>query len=197
MLIGLTGGIACGKSTVSAMLARKGAIIVDADLIARLVVAPGSDGLKQLVQAFGKQILDENGALQRATLAQIVFADPRQREVLERITHPLIAQESNRQILEALAQKPPLVVYDAALLFESGRAEAFRPVVVVALEREEQIRRVMLRDGGGRLEAERRIEAQMGLEKKVAMADLVIDNSGGMEDLERQVEGVFERFGGR
>ena len=111
MLIGLTGGIACGKSTVSKLLAQKGAIIVDADLIARLIVAPGSEGLNQLQVCFGSDILDEHGALDRPSLGKIVFADPEKRVQLEKITHPLIAKESSRQITEALAQNPPLVVY--------------------------------------------------------------------------------------
>jgi dephospho-CoA kinase len=192
MLIGLTGGIACGKSTVSKLLAQKGAIIVDADLIARLIVAPGSEGLNQLQVCFGSDILDEHGALDRPSLGKIVFADPEKRVQLEKITHPLIAKESNRQITEALAQNPPLVVYDAALLFESGRADAFRPVVVVYLNREEQVKRVMVRDGISAEDAQKRIDAQMSVEQKVALADFKIDNSGDLESLSKQVDALFD-----
>ncbi len=194
MLIGLTGGIACGKSTVSQMLAQKGAIIVDADLIARLVVAPGSEGLKGLVDCFGVEILDKNGALDRPSLGKIVFAHPEKRALLEKITHPLIAQESNRQITEALAKNPPLVVYDAALLFESGRAEAFRPIVVVYLNAQEQIKRVMVRDGMSAQDAQKRINSQMSVDQKVALGDFKIDNSGDLESLAIQVDALFKQL---
>ena len=194
MFIGLTGGIACGKSTVSKFLAQKGAIIVDADLIARLIVAPGSEGLNQLQACFGSDILDEHGDLHRPSLGKIVFADPEKRNLLEKITHPLIAKESNRQITEALAQNPPLVVYDAALLFESGRADAFRPVVVVYVNREEQVKRIMARDGISAQDAQKRIDAQMSVEQKVALADFKIDNSGDLDDLSQQVDALFAQL---
>ena len=132
--------------------------------------------------------------MHRPSLGKIVFADPEKRNLLEKITHPLIAKESNRQITEALAQNPPLVVYDAALLFESGRADAFRPVVVVYVNREEQVKRIMARDGISAQDAQKRIDAQMSVEQKVALADFKIDNSGDLDYLSQQVDALFAQL---
>ena len=192
ILIGLTGGIACGKSAVSSRLAERGALIVDADHIARNVLTPHSEGLRQVVERWGTQILDEGGHLDRAQLGAIVFAHPEERLALENITHPLIAQESQKQLIIALAQKPPLVVYDAALLIEAGRAEDFRPLVVVTTTPTLQRQRITDRDGLSQTEAQGRIDAQLPLLEKEALADHLIRNEGDWAQLDAQVEALWQ-----
>lgn len=196
MVIGLTGGIACGKSTVSELLRARGARVVDADQVARDVVAPGSPGLQRVVEAFGEGVLAPDGSLDRARLGAAVFGDTdsssgNARKRLEGILHPLIAEESMRQLAAAMAEKPPLVVYDAALLIEAGRAEMFRPLVVVTAPREVQVQRVMARDGLDAEAALARLRAQMPVEEKAALADHVIDNGGTLAETEAQVDDLW------
>jgi dephospho-CoA kinase len=191
MLIGLTGGIACGKTTVAGMLRSLGGIVIDADHLARDVVAPGSDGLLAVATHFGPWVLTDDGRLNRARLGEHVFAHPGERQHLEAIIHPLIAQESARQIQSALASSAPLVIYDAALLFESGRADAFRPVVVVYLEAAEQVRRLMNRDGLTREAASQRIDAQMPIAEKAALGDKIVDNGGSLMETRQRVEALW------
>lgn len=195
MRIGLTGGIASGKSTVSAAFRALGAQIVDADEVARAVVAPGSPGLAALVRAFGPEILCE-GQLDRARLGQRVFGDPQARQTLEAITHPLIAAESTARLEAAQASGAPLVIYDAALLVESGRAEAFRPLVVVTLPPELQRARLMARDGLSAAQAQARLDAQLPLHEKAALADHLIDNSGPPEQTVAQVRALWRTWFG-
>jgi len=193
-LIGLTGGIACGKSAISRSLASRGAVIVDADLIAREVVAPHSEGLKLLVARWGKDLLTAEGALDRAKLGAIVFSDPGARATLDKLLHPLIATESARQVQSALQRVPrvPLVVYDAALLIEAGRAEQFRPLIVVYSDRERQIERVTQRDQLSYEEATRRVDAQMPALDKAKRADWLIVNHGeGLHSLEPAVDALW------
>lgn len=187
-LIGLTGGIACGKSAVSERLQARGAVIVDADRIAREVLIPGSEGLRRVVARWGVSLLNDKGGLNRAVLGEIVFSDPEERIALEEITHPLIASESARQIEEALSGSPPLVVYDAALLIEAGRAERFRPLVVVTTSSSVQLDRIMRRDHLSEEEAQARVSAQLPLSEKASLADYLIDNSGDWAALDRQLE---------
>ncbi len=191
MLIGLTGGIACGKSTVSAMLAARGARVVDADQIARDVVAPGTHGLASVVDAFGPDVLDGE-ALDRAALGQRVFGDDEARARLEGILHPLIAEESMRRLAEAATSGAPLVVYDAALLVESGRASQFRPLVVVTAPTEVQVARICARDGLDEVAARARIDAQMPVAEKAALADHVVDNGGDLAATAAQVAKLWE-----
>jgi dephospho-CoA kinase len=194
MWAGLTGGIACGKSTVARMLRDRGAIVVDADRVARDVVEPDSEGLAAVVEAFGSGVLGPDGRLDRAALGARVFADADARRRLESILHPRIAAESMRQLQAALAAAPPLVVYDAALLVEAGRADLFRPLIVVTAPRQVQIERLVTRDGLSRADAERRVAAQMPVEQKAALADHVIDNGGALADTERQVAALWSRL---
>ncbi len=194
MLIGLTGGIASGKSTVSAMLAQKGAVIVDADLIARMVVAPHSQGLQALVNLWGPMILNEDGSLNRSKLGEIIFSDPNQRKKLEAITHPLIFQESARQIQEGILNQAPMIVYDAALLFESGRSKDFKPVVVVYTRPEIQIQRLMQRDLIDAMSAQKKLDSQMSVDEKKNLADIVIENNEGMDELARNVDLFWEKI---
>ncbi|MCB9528501.1 MAG: dephospho-CoA kinase [Myxococcales bacterium] len=194
MLIGLTGGIACGKTTVARMLTARGAIVIDADQIARDVAAPGSPGLAAVVEAFGPAVLAADGALDRAALGAAVFGDPAERARLEAILHPRIAEESMRRIAAALAAAPPLVVYDAALLVETGRADQFRPLVVVTATPEVQRARLIERDGLDPAAADARLAAQMPVAEKARRADHVIDNSGPLAETEAQVDALWQRL---
>lgn len=191
MIIGLTGGIACGKSTVSRMLAARGAHIIDADKIAREVVLPGKPALQQIVETFGSQCLHEDGTLNRKYLGSIVFHDEAARKKLEAITHPAIRQEMMRQIAYWEEADPHgLTVADIPLLYESGwdKRYAFSDIVVVYAPRSVQLERLRKRDGLSEEEAVARLNAQMPIEQKRKLADVVIDNSGSLEETERQVE---------
>lgn len=194
MVVGLTGGIACGKSTVSAMLAARGARVVDADAIARDVVAAGTDGLAEVIAAFGRQVLDASGVLDRGRLAARVFDDTAARRRLEAILHPRIAAESVRRIASAIAVTPPLVVYDAALLIESGRADQFRPLIVVIAPADVQRARLMARDGLTAADADARVTSQMPVAEKAARADYLIDNSGPVSSTQAQVDALWARL---
>jgi dephospho-CoA kinase len=196
MLVGLTGGIACGKSTVARMFTERGAILVDADAIARDVVRAGTEGFDAVVEAFGPDVLAPEGGLDRAALGSTVFGDDAARRRLEAILHPLIASESGRRLQAAFAEGAPLVVYDAALLFESGRSEHFRPVVVVSAPPDVQLRRLMARDGLDEPSARARIDAQMPVAEKVARADHVIDNGGTREQTEAAVAALWDTLVG-
>lgn len=191
---GLTGGIACGKSTVSRLFAARGARIVDADVVAREVVAPGTEGLAALVTAFGATILHADGSLDRERLAARVFDDPAARATLNAITHPRIAALSLQRLDEARRSGAPRVLYDAALLFEVGRAEHFRPVVVVTSPPEVQIARLRARDGLSEAAAAARIASQMPVAEKAARADHVIDNGGSLAHTEAQVDALWQQW---
>ena len=146
-IIGLTGGIASGKTSVATLLAERGAAVVDADQISRDVVAKGTVGLSQIVEAFGADVLTEDGSLDRARLGEIVFADTAARKNLEAITHPLIAAEGMRRIIDLQSSDALYVVYEAALLVETGRHESFPALIVVGVSPETQLARLMGRDG--------------------------------------------------
>ncbi len=182
-VFGLTGGIASGKSTVSAQLRRMGVPVVDADQLARDVVQPGTYGLAKIVETFGPSVLDESGALDRKRMAALVFSDPAARKELNAIVHPAIGEASALALSAHAAAGEPLVCYDAALLVEGGRHEMMRPLVVVTAPEEAQIERSMARDGATREEVEARIAAQMPLWKKVEAADFLIENDAGLEEL--------------
>ncbi len=196
MNVGLTGGIACGKSTVSRMLETRGARIVDADRIARDVVQPGQPALLDIRETFGDDVIGADGFLDRKRLGSIVFGDETARKKLEAITHPRIRAEIARRMEEWNATEPgSLVVVDIPLLFESklDKLYAFEDILVVYVPRAVQLARLMARDGLSREDAERRIDAQMPIEEKRKLADVVIDNSGSPEETERQVEAYFSR----
>nr|WP_154983050.1 dephospho-CoA kinase [Paenibacillus xylanexedens] len=189
MNIGLTGGIATGKSSVSAYLASKGALLIDADVIAREVMLPGHPVLAAAVQRFGQAILNEDGTLDRKKLGSIVFQHPEERKALEAITHPAIRKEM-RERAAAYELKHPdkLVVSDIPLLYESGLEEGFTEVMVVYVPRAVQLERLMNRDQMTQADAEARIAAQMDIERKKERADVVIDNSGSWAQTEKQLE---------
>lgn len=184
--VGLTGGIGSGKSTVAGMLAELGAVIIDADQVARDLVEPGQPALTELVEAFGTQILRPDGSLNRGLLAAAAFGSTTRTQVLNSIMHPRIAAESKRRI-EAAADAP-VVVYDMPLLAETGQRALVDIVVVVDVPVEEQVRRAVEGRGMDPADVERRIQAQASREERLAIADLVIDNSGSLEQTRAQVE---------
>ena len=189
-LVGLTGGIASGKSTVASFLRGLGVAVVDADQISREVVAKGSDGLAEIVQLFGQDFLTEQGELNREKMAAHVFADSSAREKLNRIVHPRVATRSAEQIATMAQTNTPYVVYDVPLLVEAGLHKAMDAVVVVAAPQATQVQRVQQRDGLTETAATARINAQFPLEKKIEVADYVIDNNGTIEDLKKRTEEV-------
>lgn len=196
MNMGLTGGIATGKSTVSRLLTECGAALVDADRIAREVVEPGQAPLRLIAERFGQAVLLENGALNRKKLGEIVFADPAEREALERITHPAIRAVMKERMARLEREDPSrLVVVDVPLLYESELSSLFQKVMVVYVPREVQLERLMERDGLSREAAERRLHAQMDIEEKRKRADFVIDNRGSLEETTRLVESFWRENG--
>jgi dephospho-CoA kinase len=190
-LFGLTGGIASGKSTVAARLRARGVPIIDADELAREVVAPGTDGLREIVEAFGRGVLAPSGALDRKALARLVFADETARKRLNAITHPRIAARAIERAAELAAACEPLACYEAALIVENGHAEAFRPLVVCSCPEDVHAARVRARDKESAEDAFARIRAQKPLTEKVAVADYVIDTSGSLEQSARQTDEVL------
>ncbi|MGZ4445915.1 MAG: dephospho-CoA kinase [Nocardioides sp.] len=196
MRVGLTGGIASGKSTVSAMLADLGAVVIDADRLAREVVAPGTEGLAQVVAAFGPEVLTADGELDRPAVGAIVFRDEERRRVLEGIIHPLVRARSAE--LETTAGEGDLVVHDIPLLAETaGAAGVFDAVVVVDAPVELQVERMLRDRGWTREDAEARIASQASREDRLAIATHVVENTGDLEDLRTRVAEVFEELTGR
>lgn len=196
MNIGLTGGIACGKSTVAAMFVQRGAVLIDADQIAREVVLPGSPALAQVADRFGQAVLQPDGSLNRKALGEIVFRDEAARKELESILHPRI-RALMRERLESNERESPnkLVVVDVPLLFESKLEQMFEETVLVYIPRSLQLTRLERRDGLTRQQAESRLAAQMPIDAKRELADYIIDNSGERSDTERQVDEFCKRKG--
>ncbi len=191
--VGLTGGIASGKSTVSRMFTDLGVPVIDADLIAREAVAPGSRALEAIVDAFGEGILTEEKSLNRAALGEIVFSDPAKKKVLEGILHPEIIAEQDRRLRELEREgRTPVAIVDAAVMIESGSWKRFDSLVVVDCDESQQIGRLRLRNGMNEEEAARRVNAQMPLSEKVKYADHVIDNRGSIDDTRKQVEELMK-----
>lgn len=186
--VGLTGGVASGKSTVSAMLADLGAVVIDADLLAREVVAAGTDGLTEIVEAFGPQVLTGDGELDRPAMGALVFADPERRKVLEAIIHPRV--RARGAAMEAAAPEGALVVHDIPLLAETGQADGFDAVLVVDVPTEVQVDRMVRLRGMTAEDAEARIAAQSSREDRLAIATYVIENTGTYDDLRERVAEV-------
>jgi dephospho-CoA kinase len=193
-LIGLTGGIASGKSTVSAILRRLGAQVIDADALAREIVEPHQPAWIEIVNTFGKEILQADQTLDRKKLRKLVFDEPKARKRLEAITHPKIRQLAQRKIADSAATGAPLVVYEAPLLFETGIHLWLRPVILVACDTAAQKRRLRQRDNLSAAEIGQHLGAQMSLEEKRKLADYVIDNNGTLEDLENTVERLGQKI---
>jgi dephospho-CoA kinase len=192
--IGLTGGIGSGKSTVAAELARHGAVIVDADRIAREVVEPGSSGLAAVVQAFGPGILTPDGALDRPALAAVVFTDDQARATLDGILHPLVRQRGME--VERAAEEDAVVVHDVPLLVETGHAASYDLVLVVEADEEARVSRLVGR-GLSEDDARARIATQASDEQRRAVADVVLDNRGTPEELVAQVDRFWNERVGR
>ena len=189
-LLGLGGGIGAGKSTVSAALAQRGAVIVDADLIARQVVEPGTPALAELARAFGPDVLRPDGTLDRKELASRAFATPEGLAALNAITHPAISAEIDRQIRVHVGSDR-IVVLDAALLFDRER-QGLVGTVVVDVDPEVAIRRLVAFRGFDEADARKRVAAQMGRSERVAKADRVIDNSGAQNELTPQIDALWQ-----
>lgn len=198
-VFGLTGGIASGKTTVASLFREWGVPVVDADAVAREVVMKGAPALDDLARAFGPEVLDAAGELDRKALARLAFASPEGRRTLGAITHPRIAARSQEHFATLAARGEPLAAYDAALLVENGLAEAFRPLVVVAAPEALQRARAVARDRDDDSAIAARIAAQMPLAAKVAVADFVIDNDGSLAALAAKARttllSVLERLG--
>ena len=187
-LIGLTGGIATGKSTVAAMLSGRGAVVVDADLLAREVLVPGAPAFDGVLARFGQGILDTSGAVDRAALGALVFADAARRAELEAITHPRIRELMQLRLAEAVESDPPLVVADIPLLFERGRDSAFPQTLLVYAPAGVQMWRLQDRDGLDETAARQRLAAQLPIDDKRPLATWVIDNGGTLTETAAQVE---------
>jgi dephospho-CoA kinase len=187
--VGLTGGIGAGKGEVARRLAAHGALVIDADQVAREVVAPGTPGLDAIVGAFGSRVLQPDGSLDRALLGEIVFGDDALRGKLNAIVHPLVG-ERMRQIEEAAGQ-PEVIVHEIPLLAENGLAPAFDVVVVVDAPPEVQVERLISMRGMTRSHALARMSAQASREQRLAVATLVVDNSGSLGDLDARVTGLW------
>jgi dephospho-CoA kinase len=193
--IGLTGGIAAGKSVAAQRLAERGAVLIDYDLLSRDAVAPGSAGLADVVAAFGDAVLTPDGALDRPALAGVVFADPAARERLNAIVHPVVRRLAAEREAAAAALDPAVVVvHDVPLLVETGRAEAFHLVVVVQAPAVLRVERLVRTRDLDRTDAERRIGAQASDEERLAVADVVLDGSGAPDDLRAEVDALWDRL---
>jgi dephospho-CoA kinase len=196
LLVGLTGGIGSGKSTVARLLEKRGAVVFDADLLAREAVEPGTPGHAAVIERFGADVLAPGGELDREALASIVFADPAARRDLEQIVHPevrrLFAEGS-----EAYRDTDRVVVFSAPLLVETGMHTAFEVLVVVSATVATQIERLMRQRGMSEPSIRARIDAQAPLEDKAAAADFLVDNEGSLDELESQVERLWNDLSAR
>lgn len=200
-VVGLTGGIGSGKTTVSQMLEKLGAVVIDADAIVHELQAPGSPALEEIAAAFGAGLIAADGSLDREALGAVVFRDPDARQQLNAIMHPKVGAEVARRLAAARDSGAPLVVLDIPLLFEGrqkGRGGAslldFDATVVVWVPEEVQIERQLLREDYDRDEAVRRVRSQLSLSSKKEMADFVIDNSGGVLETEVQVRELYRQL---
>lgn len=193
-LVGLTGGIASGKSTVAKILQDLGAAIVNADDLAREVVLPGREAWKEVVAAFGVDILQTDQNLDRQKLRTLIFNQPEARKRLESIIHPRVRALAEERIRQYGAAGYPVVIYEVPLLFEGKLQEWLRPVILVACNLETQTARLQKRDHLARADAEKHIAAQMSLAEKRRLADYVIENNGSLADLERQTRQILEKL---
>jgi dephospho-CoA kinase len=193
-LVGLTGGIASGKSTVATMLRELGAKIINADDLARAIVQPGKEAWKEIVAAFGTEVLRPDRAIDREKLRTTIFQDAAARKRLDSITHPRIRALAQARAQELAAKGAAIVIYEAPLLFEKEAHLWLRPVILVACDDFLQRRRLKARDRLNDAEIEQHIKAQMPLSEKRALADFVIENNGDLEDLKKQVKEVWTKL---
>jgi len=193
-VIGLTGGIASGKSTAARTLAALGARIVDADAVARDIVAPGQPALADIVRTFGREMLLPDGTLDRKRLGAVIFADADKRQALNAITHPRIAAETQTRLNALRAEGLPVAIYEAALLVENGVHKALDGLIVVVCDEATQLARLMGRDGYVEADARARIAAQAPISDKVAAATWVVDTSGPLADTKKQLARIWEEI---
>ena len=197
LIVGLTGGIVSGKSTVAEMFKELGAEIIDADNIARAIVQPGEKAWKDIVHYFGKEILQDDKEINRKELARIVFADKEKLEKLNRITHPEIIKTIKNKITDMRGKNNPdgaICIIEAPLLFEANLEGMMDKIIVVYLSRKEQIKRLLIRNNLTQDEAINRIDSQMSLEKKVQKADYVIDNGASLHHTRKQVKKLWQKL---
>ena len=193
-LVGLTGGIASGKSTVAEILKRQGAAIINADVLAREVVEPGHQAWTEIVNTFGIAVLQPDRTLDRQKLRAIIFDDAAARKKIESIIHPQVRALAEQRIREHAVAGYAVIVYEVPLLFEGNLQEWLRPVILVACDVDTQRNRLQSRDNLSAAQAQKHIDAQMSLEAKRRFADYVIENNGSLEDLKRQVQAVLEKI---
>ncbi|MBE3569285.1 MAG: dephospho-CoA kinase [Bacillales bacterium] len=194
-IIGLTGGIASGKSTVSSLLKEKGYTVIDADAAAKIVVQPGEEAYNKIVNAFGKEILLENGEINRRKLGDLVFRNEQKRLQLNSIVHPAVRKQMLLEKEQAIRDGKQTVILDIPLLFESGLTWMVDKTIVVYVDGSIQLERLMKRNGLDKEDAEIRISAQMPLEEKVKKADAVIHNNGTIAETKQQLEQIIEKWG--
>lgn len=195
ILVGLTGGVACGKSSVARLFQDCGAVLIDADVLARTVVERGKPALKDIARTFGKKALQPDGTLNRAALAKIVFSSPAKLKKLNAIVHPRVAREQTKLTRSIEAQEPQaVVIYDAPVLIEAGAHKRMDKMIVVSADEKTQIKRLHNRNHLSRAEALRRIKIQLPLAKKIALADYVVDGTLSYEQTKHEVERIYEEL---
>lgn len=194
MMVGLTGGIASGKSTVSQMFKEKGFVIIDADIASRKVVEPDQPAYREIVQVFGESILLPNQTLDRSKLGSIIFSDEAKRQKLNSIVHPAVRKQMESWKNEALAVGKQTIIYDIPLLFESKLTNLVEKTIVVFVEEQVQLERLMERNHLSKSEALARIASQMPLREKIKLADAVIDNNGELEETRSQIEELIKQW---
>jgi dephospho-CoA kinase len=194
MLIGLTGGIASGKSTVSRMIMEMGIPVIDADQVAREVVEPGTKALAAIIDHFGSSVINEDGTLARKQLGAIIFENPREREILNQIVHPAVRHRMNELKQFYLDQGETTVVYDIPLLFESNLFYLVEKIILVYVDHDTQLKRLIDRDQAGITDAKQRIASQMPLAEKRERADFIIDNSSTIEETRKQLQAIFKKL---
>ncbi len=192
--VGLTGGIACGKTVVRELLADRGAFTIDADAVVHQLMAAGTDLTRRIGEAFGSGVLSADGSVDRTSLGRLVFADSSARSKLNALVHPDVIREEKRLLREAEGRGEDIGVVDAALMIEAGTYRDYDKLLVVHCPRALQLERLAARDDLSRAEAARRVDAQMPVEEKKAYADFLIDTSGSLADTERQVEDVWQKL---
>jgi len=193
LLVGLTGGIGSGKSSAARMLADRGAVVLDADVLAREAIVNGTPGHAEVVERFGKEILREDGEIDRPALADRIFASPSARAVLESIVHPIVRARLAEEIQKHQGTAR-VVVVDSPLIVETGQHGSFELMIVVSAPEETQVERVAGTRGMTERQVRARIDAQLPLEEKARVADVVLDNDGSLEELERQVDRLWPRL---
>jgi dephospho-CoA kinase len=193
--VGLTGGIATGKSTASKLFVECGVRLIDADVLAREAVAPGRPALRKIAETFGREMLRPDGTLDRERLGKVVFGDPTQLEKLNAIVHPYVAVAQEQRSREIAGKEPhAVIVYDAALLIEAGSHTRMDKIIVVTADEQTQLARLRARDHLSTEEAKRRIAAQMSLSEKVKLADYVIDGTLPLEQLRKDVQRIYDEL---